>query len=241
MCATKALIVEDEPDLRDILHYHLCREGFAVESTPDGYEALQMARRLRPDVILLDLLLAGLDGLSLCRQFKADPASAGTHVIIISARVEEDDVLRGLALGADDYVRKPFRPKEVMARVRAVLRRAPVAVAEAPGEVLSFPPLELNAASHEVSLAGRPLALTATEYRILHYMMCHPGRVFSRSQLLVQVTGEVPEGSGRSIDVHIRSLRRALGEHAASIETARGVGYRFRPAGEAASRPVTAI
>lgn len=237
MCASKALIVEDEPDLRDILQYHLTREGFAVESTPDGYEALKMARRLRPDVILLDLLLAGLDGLSLCRQFKADPASAGTHVIMISARVDEEDVLRGLAFGADDYVRKPFRPKEVMARVRAVLRRTPAAPSEDPGEILSFPPLELNDARHEITLAGKRLALTVTEYRIIRYMMSFPGRVFSRAQLRRQSAGEESQAAGRSIDVHVRSLRKSLGAYAGMVETARGVGYRFNPSASPDSVP----
>ena len=241
MCALKALVVEDEPDLREMLQYHLMREGFAVESTADGYIALQLAKRLQPDVILLDLLLAGLDGLSLCRQFKRDPGAAGTHVIIISACVEEDDVLRGLAQGADDYVRKPFRPKEVMARVRAVPRRTPVVAGERPDEVLRFPPLELNHASHEVRLAGAPLTLTATEYRILHYLMAHPERVFSRGQLLRHASGGDREAAGRSIDVHVRALRRALGPHAGVIETARGVGYRFRPPGEMVTEAVTAI
>lgn len=241
MCAFKALVVEDEPDLRDILQYHLAREGFAVESTADGYEALQMARRLQPDVILLDLLLAGLDGLSLCRQFKADPVSAGTHVIIISAKVDEDDVLRGLAHGADDYVRKPFRPKEVIARIRAVMRRAVVTLPEVQGEMLSFPPLELNHASHEVKLSGAPLTLTATEYRILHYIMAHPERVFSRAQLLRHASGEECPTGGRSIDVHVRALRRALGAHAGMIETSRGVGYRFRPSLAEKARLRTAV
>ncbi len=241
MTTPRALIVEDEPDLREMLSYHLCREGFAVESTPDGYDALRMARRLPPDVILLDLLLAGLDGLSLCRQLKADPASAGAHVIIISAKVEEDDVLLGFAQGADDYVRKPFRPKEVIARIRAVLRRAVVTLPEVQGEILSFPPLELNHASHEVRLAGAPLTLTATEYRILHYMMAHPERVFSRAQLLRHASGEEGPAGGRSIDVHVRALRRALGVHAGMIETSRGVGYRFRPSPAEKTRLRTAV
>ena len=230
MPALKVLVIEDEPDLRDILLYHLGREGFAVESTHDGYEALQLARRQRPDVVLLDLMLNGLDGLSVCEQLKADPVSAGLHIIIVSARVAEEDVLGGLARGADDYVRKPFKPKEVIARVRAVMRRA-AAVRPAPSdEILRYAPLELNHVSHEVRLAGHKLALTATEYRILHYLMTHPERVFTRAQLLRHTPGETGGAIGRNIDVHIRSLRRALGAHAAMIETARGVGYRFLPA-----------
>ena len=228
MSALKVLVIEDEPDLRDILLYHLGREGFSIESTHDGFEALQLVRRQRPDVVLLDLMLNGLDGLSVCEQLKADPVSAGLHIIIVSARVTEEDVLGGLARGADDYVRKPFKPKEVIARVRAVMRRTSTAPVVA-DEVLRYPPLELNHVSHEVTLAGVRLALTATEYRILHYLMTHPERVFTRAQLLRQTPGEIADVIGRNIDVHIRSLRRALGGHAALIETARGVGYRFVP------------
>jgi two-component system phosphate regulon response regulator PhoB len=232
MPALKVLVIEDEPDLRDILLYHLGREGFSVESTPDGYEALQIARRSRPDVVLLDLMIEGLDGFSVCRQLKGAPASGGPHIIIVSARVEEDDVLRGLAQGADDYVRKPFKPREVIARVRAVLRRTQETAVENAGEILRFHPLVINHASHEVALCGEKLALTATEYRILHYLVAHPGRVFTRAQLLRQVSGDASGVIGRNIDVHIRSLRKALGQHASLIETARGVGYRFLPPAE---------
>ena len=225
----KILVVEDEADLREILIYHLNREGFAVVATGDGYESLQLAQRERPDVVLLDLMLPGLDGWQVCRRLRTT-ATGGAHVIIMSARDTEDDVLRGLELGADDYVRKPFRLKEVVARVRTVLRRIPLgATAEAPGDTLAHPPLTLSVARHEGRLHGEPLALTATEYRLLHLLMSHPERIFGRQQLLAQICEQRPSVSGRNIDVHVRSLRRKLGAHAAMIDTARGVGYRFTP------------
>lgn len=230
MCALTALVVEDEPDLREILLYHLGREGFDAKATDDGYEALRMARRQCFDVILLDLLLVGLDGLSLCRQFKAEPASAGTHVIIVSAKVEEDDVLRGLAVGADDYVRKPFRPREVIARVKTVLRRGRGASMSPAVERLEFPPLLLNESAHEVTLWGKSLNLTQSEFRILHRMMKSPGRVFTRGQLHSEFSECCAETGSRSIDVHVRALRRKLADFATVVESVRGVGYRFVPA-----------
>ena len=225
----KILVVEDEADLREILTYHLNREGFSVVATGDGYESLQLAQRERPDIVLLDLMLPGLDGWQVCRRLRTT-GNSSAQVIIMSARDAEDDVLRGLELGADDYVRKPFRLKEVVARVRTVLRRVPLgASAEDAGDMLAHPPLTLSVARHEVRLQGEPLALTATEYRLLHLLMSHPERIFGRQQLLGQICEQRPSASGRNIDVHVRSLRRKLGAHAAMIDTARGVGYRFTP------------
>jgi two-component system phosphate regulon response regulator PhoB len=237
----KILIVEDDSDLREVLIYHLKREGFAVTATGDGGEALQIAQRQRSDVILLDLMLPGLDGWQVCRQLRANTGS-GVHVIIISARDQEDDVLRGLELGADDYVRKPFSLREIVARVRTVLRRVPPGSATGEADtMLKHPPLTLSAVSHEVRLADAPLQLTATVYRLLHLLMAHPGRIFDRQQLLVQIGEQRSNASGRNIDVHIRALRRKLGLHAAMIDTARGVGYRFWPTPvHSEARPITA-
>lgn len=233
VAATKILVVEDEADLREILIYHLNREGFSVVATGDGFESLHLAQRERPDIVLLDLMLPGLDGWEVCRRLRAT-ATGGAPVIIMSARDGEDDVLRGLELGADDYVRKPFRLKEVVARVRTVLRRVPLgAAADGPGETLSYPPLTLSVARHEVRLHGETLALTATEYRLLHLLMSHPERIFGRPHLLAQICDQRPSVSGRNIDVHVRSLRRKLGAHATMIDTARGVGYCFLPASSA--------
>lgn len=226
----KILVVEDDADLRELLVYHLRREGFHVFATGDGYESLQVARQEQPHVVLLDLMIERLDGLQVCRQLKSEALAVNVSVIIVSARTDEDDVLQGLWLGADDYVRKPFKPKEVVARVKTVLRRARLLIGSDPTrDVLTFPPLALNHASHDVTLEGARLALTATEYRLLHFLMQHPERVFSRAQLLTQVSDHKPSATGRNIDVHVRSLRRKLGAHAALIDTARGVGYRFLP------------
>jgi two-component system phosphate regulon response regulator PhoB len=228
--AGKILIVEDESDLREILIYHLKREGFEVCASGDGWESLQIAQKERPDVVLLDLMLPTMDGWEVCRKLRAKPG-LGVHVIIISARNQEDDVLRGLELGADDYIRKPFSLKEIVARVRTVLRRVPPgATSHNADEIISHPPLTLNTASHEVRLSATPLPLTATEYRLLQLLMSHPGRIFNRPQMLAQVGEESSHVTGRNIDVHIRALRRKFGNHAAMIDTARGVGYRFVPA-----------
>ena len=227
--AGKILIVEDESDLRDILIYHLKREGFDVCASGDGWESLQLAQAERPDVVLLDLMLPTMDGWEVCRKLR-NAAGYGVHVIIISARNQEDDVLRGLDLGADDYVRKPFSLKELVARVRTVLRRVPPSTKLLhPDEIICHPPLSLSTASHEVRLDDAPLALTATEYRLLHLLMSHPGRIFNRQQMLAQVGEQRTHLTGRNIDVHIRALRRKFGPHAGMIDTARGVGYRFMP------------
>jgi DNA-binding response OmpR family regulator len=226
----KVLVIEDEPELRDILIYNLTREGFTVIASGDGYESLQLAQRERPDVVLLDLMLPSMDGWQVCRRLRATQPAANIHIIIVSARDAEEDVLRGLELGADDYIRKPFRLKEIVARVKTVLRRAPLpGVGEKPGEVLRFPPLLLNTVKHEARLNDAPLSLTATEYRLLHFLMEHPERIFTRPQLLAQISAHKNSVTGRNIDVHVRSLRRKLGAHAALIDTARGVGYRFCP------------
>ena len=227
--AGKVLVVEDEPDLREILIYNLKREGFDVCSSGDGWESLLIAQREKPDVVLLDLMLPTLDGLEVCRQIRAQ-ASYGVHVIIVSGRRQEEDILRGLELGADDYIGKPFSLKEIIARIRTVLRRVPAGIRHRnPDEMICHPPLSLNTASHEVHLKEIPIQLTATEYRLLHLLMSQPARIFSRQQMLAQVGEQRAHLAGRNIDVHIRALRRKFGSHAAMIDTARGVGYRFVP------------
>lgn len=225
----KVLVVEDESELREILLYNLTREGFVAIGCSDGCEGLRLAQRDRPDVVLLDLMLPDLDGWQVCRRLRDAHPTAGLHVIMVSARDGEDDILRGLELGADDYIRKPFRVKEIIARIRAVLRRTPITATDDTAETLRFPPLSLDAAAHEVHLEGELINLTATEYRLLHFLMSQPERIFTRPQLLQQVSEPRASLSGLNIDVHIRSLRGKLGDHAALIEPARGVGYRFSP------------
>lgn len=239
MSTPRILVVEDESDLSDILAYNLKKEGFGVFTTGDGFEAIKIAQRETPTVILLDLMINGLTGLRVCQRLKTEPATAGISVIIVSALGAEDDVFRGLECGADDYVTKPFKIKEVIARVRTVLRRVRPAAAENAADLLAFPPLVLNQASHEVTLSGERLTFTATEYRLLRFLMANPERVFTREQLLAQISDGKAGVIGRNIDVHVRSLRRKLGAHATMIDTARGVGYRFRPPAAGANRAET--
>ena len=229
MSAETILVVEDEDDLRAIIVYHLKREGYHVLDTASGEEAVQIIRRDRPAVVLLDLMLPGIDGLRVCTMLKSHLSLPELSIVMVSALATEDDVLRGLELGADDYIRKPFKPKEVVARVATVLRRRRPSIGDAAGEVLHHPPLSLNQARHEVLLAGIPITLTATEYRLLCALMSYPERVFDRMQLLRLISDQPVGAIGRNIDVHIRAIRRKLGDYAGMIDTSRGVGYRFLP------------
>jgi two-component system phosphate regulon response regulator PhoB len=217
------LIVEDEKDIREILAFNLKREGFAVLEAGDGGRALELAAEKKPDLILLDLMLPVLDGLSVGRSLQRDPATAAVPVIMITARGEEVDRIVGLELGAADYVTKPFSVREVILRIRAVLRRRAV-----PGETvpLCCGDIRLDAADHAVRVAGVPVGLTVTEFRILEDLLRNKGKARSRTQLLDAVWGFSFEGYARTVDTHIRRLRSKLGDAAERIETVRGIGYR---------------
>ncbi|MGH8019470.1 MAG: response regulator transcription factor [Opitutaceae bacterium] len=228
MTHTRVLIVEDEEDMRELLKWHLLREGFLVVTAADGPEGVETFVRESPDIVLLDVMLPGFDGWRVCRQIRAIDQGARAQIIIISARTTEDDVLHGLELGADDYVRKPFRPKEVVARVRTLLRRRLDEPAPDPDELISRAPLVLNHRRREIRLDGKFLSLTATEYNILRILMVNAGRVFSRDQIIGKANLQPGTGSGRTIDVHVCSLRGKLGAHAGMIETTLGVGYRLK-------------
>jgi len=223
-----ALIVEDEPDLRDLLGYHLRREGFETIGVGNGYEAIEIARTASPDVILLDILIEGLSGWKVCQHLRQGLHRSGASILIVSALSEEADVVRGLDAGADDFVCKPFQPREVMARVRALLRRGRIEGANpGAGNVIVVPPLEIYRERYEVRVCGRVLPLTTTEYRILACLAENAGRVFTRSRLIEAATEQQAGAKGRNIDVHVRALRVKLGEHASLVETIRGVGYRL--------------
>ena len=231
MSRPRILILEDEPDIREILEYALKRDGFDVISATDGQSGLAAARRLVPDLILLDLMLPGIDGLEVCRQIRADPSTAGIAVIMVTARGEESDVVLGLGLGADDYIAKPFKPHELVARTRAVLRRTRhAAVGRQDQRAVVTGALRIDPASHKALLDGEELALTATEFRILHFLASRPGRVFTRDQILAASIGANVVVLERNIDVHIRSIRKKLGPHRDLIETVRSIGYRFAEA-----------
>lgn len=222
----KLVIIEDEPDIGATLAYNFTREGFKVWRQDNGRLGLDLVREKVPDVVLLDLMLPGLDGLELCRSIRADPLLRDTFVIMVTARGEESDALVGLGLGADDYVRKPFKMRELIARVRAVLRRGRVRDV-ASTEVVRCGPLMIDTVRHEITCDGQPLQFTATEFRLLHVLATGAGRVYTRDQLLNKVIGDNAVVIDRNIDVHVRSIRRKLGPARDFIQTIRGIGYRL--------------
>lgn len=227
MARESILVVEDDDDIRELLRYNLAKEGFQVVAAPSGEEALKTVRAALPDLILLDLMLPGVDGLEVCRLLKQDPQTRNLPIVMLTAKGEEADIVAGLELGADDYITKPFSPRVLLARLRAVLRRrrveAPTATAP-----LKVHELVIHPGRHEVLLAGRPADLTVTEFRLLHLLARQPGWVFTRAQIVRQVHGEDYPVTDRAVDVQIVSLRKKLGPYGNYIETVRGIGYRFK-------------
>lgn len=226
MGRSKIVVIEDEPDIVEVICYNLQREGYQVSSTTRGDEGLELVRNQSPALVILDLMLPGMDGLSVCQQIKGDPLTHATPVIIISAKGEESDVVIGLGLGADDYIAKPFSPREMLARVKAVLRRGPLQEEQQKDRIVAKN-LVIDPGRHEVRAAGELVRLTATEFKLLHQLASQPGRAYTREQLLNRVVGEGVVVVDRNIDVHIRSVRKKLGELGEMIQTIRGVGYRF--------------
>ena len=220
------LIVEDEADLRELVRYNLEAEGFRVSLAESGDEAVERIRDGVPDLILLDWMLPGLSGIELCRRWRSREETARTPIIMITARGEEEERVRGLATGADDYVVKPFSMPELVARIQALLRRSSPQLVT---NVLKAGDLELDRQSHRVRRSGRDLHLGPTEYRLLEYLMRHPGRVYSREQLLDGVWGNDVYVDERTVDVHVGRLRKAInrGREADPIRTVRGAGYAF--------------
>ena len=218
------LIVEDEPDLVPLLTYNLEREGFRTIVARDGEEALLTAKEQLPNLILLDWMLPLVSGLEVCRQLRRNSGTRETPIIMLTAKGEEDDRVRGLNSGADDYITKPFSPAELLARVRAVMRRATPGVSE---ETLRCGELVMDLAAHRVKRSGREIHLGPTEFRLLRHFMQHPGRVFSREQLLDMVWGRDVYIEPRTVDVHIRRLRKAINEDDDQdlIRTVRSAGY----------------
>jgi two-component system, OmpR family, phosphate regulon response regulator PhoB len=218
------LVVEDEAALVTLLRYNLEREGFRVAEARDGEEALLMAREQKPDLVILDWMLPLLSGLEVCRQLRRGPETRSVPIIMLTARGEEGDKLRGLDSGADDYVTKPFSPSELIARIRASLRRSRPTTN---GEALQFEDLTMDLAAHRVRRRGRDIHLGPTEFRLLRYLMEHQGRVFSREQLLDMVWGQDVYVEPRTVDVHIRRLRKAINAPSETdlIRTVRSAGY----------------
>lgn len=232
---TTILVIEDDAQIRRIVEGYLQQMGYRILTAADGVTGLALAQQTRPNLLVLDLMLPGLDGLEITRRLRAspDPALSNVYIIMLTARVEESERIVGLELGADDYVTKPFSPRELVARVRAAMRRLESQEGATAAQVLSSGPLRLDPTYRTVTLAGAPVELTVTEFDLLHYLMLHPGRPFSRAELL-DITQ--PDAAGdisayeRTIDVHIKNLRQKLGEsgrHSRLIETVHGIGYRF--------------
>ena len=233
MIQPSVLVVEDEEDIRELLSYNLLKEGYQVAGVASGEDALTTVESKPPDVILLDLLLPGMDGLSVCRKLKASPATQSIPILMLTAKGEEGDIVAGLNLGADDYITKPFSPKVLLARLRAVMRRktAGDAAATSDGEepeTIQIRDLGIHPGRHEVLVRGTRVELTATEFRLLYFLAQRPGWVFTRQQILDGVHGDNYAITDRAVDVQIVGLRRKLGPAGRYIETVRGVGYRVK-------------
>ena len=224
MSRAHRLLVEDDAALAELLIWHFRKEDFDVAHTVDGEEALILAQEHTPDIVLLDWMVESLSGIEVCRRLRRNPETANVPIIMLTARGEEEDRIRGLETGADDYVTKPFSPRELVARVGAVLRRVRPGLA---GETLAFGDIEMDTVGHKVRRAGKQVALGPTEYRLLKHFLEHPGWVFSRERLLDSVWGRDSDIELRTVDVHIRRLRKAInvGDQRDIIRTVRSAGY----------------
>jgi len=227
MSRKKIVVIEDEPDILEVLSYNLKREGYEVFNASDGLRGLALVKREVPDLVLLDLMLPGMDGVEICSTIKKDAQTSSTLIIMVTAKGEESDIVLGLGVGADDYISKPFSPKELVARVKAVLRRGVLVDKEAVKDKIILGDLTIDIIKHKVTINQLEVKLTATEFRLLHFFASNPGRVFSRDQLLNRALGDDVVIVDRNIDVHIRGIRKKLDIDPPIIETIRGVGYRM--------------
>ena len=218
------LLVEDEPAIQELIAANLMRAGHHVVRAADAETAQRIVRDALPDLILLDWMLPGMSGVEFARRLRSEERTRGIPLIMLTARGEEQDKVLGLESGADDYITKPFSPKEMVARVRAVLRRRAPHLA---GEAVEIGNLALNPATHRVIADGQPIELGPTEFRLLFFFMTHAERVYTRAQLLDEVWGDHVFIEERTVDVHVKRLREALGEASSMLETVRGAGYRF--------------
>lgn len=225
MVTGPVLIVEDESDIARLMKFHLEREGYEAHVASTGRVALEATERLQPGLIILDIMLPDLDGLEVCRRLKREAATKDIPIVMVTARGEESDVVVGLELGAEDYVTKPFSPRVLVARVKAVMRRR---ASDAGGQIaLAGGDVTIDPARHTVRISGQEIELTLTQYRLLHYLAARPGFVRTRDQIVAAVRGEDAVLSSRAIDVHIAALRQRMGPMGDLIETVRGVGYRM--------------
>ena len=218
------LLIEDEEDVSDLIRYHLKKSKYRVLSAADGLEGLRLASEERPDAVILDVMLPRLNGFEVAKRMKADPSTASIPLLILSAKGEPEHRIKGLELGADDYLPKPFSPKELLLRIKALLRRRQASVTE---EVLVTGPFTVDRTSLKVTVEGRRLDLTSTEFKLLSLLIGKEGFIQSREELLQEVWGYRNSVDTRTVDTHMRRLREKLGEHAPHLETIRGEGYRF--------------
>lgn len=227
MSRPKVLIVEDDSTISDVLTYNLTEFGFDVQATANGLDGIAKAKKFMPDVILLDVMLPGIDGLEVCRQLRQLPETKTTKIVMLTAKSEEADQLIGFNVGADDYVVKPFSIRVLIERIKSLCRRT--TAEDSPAEpILVYGPISIDRSKHRVSVDNQQVLLTASEFRLLEALMRQPGRVFERIELIETALGSDTLVLERTIDVHIRSLRKKLERYADRIETVRGVGYRFR-------------
>lgn len=227
MTRKRILVVDDEENILDLIRYNLSREGFDVLSAMSGDEALRLARVERPDLMILDLMLPGIHGMEVAKLLKKDARTEAIPIVMLTAKSGDADVVTGLEIGADDYITKPFSPKVLIARVRAVLRRKED-THPSKEPVIKTSTLIIDPGRHEVRLRGDLLELTLTEFRLIQLLAEHPGWVFTRDQIVDAIRGEDCDVTDRSVDVHVAGLRRKMGSDGDSIETVRGIGYRFR-------------
>ena len=224
----KILVVEDEAPIQELLQFNLERSKYRVKVVDSGEEALTVAAQYLPNLILLDIMLPGADGLEVCKQLKANPKTNRIPIIMLTALCEEADIVTGLELGADDYITKPFSPRVLLARVKAALRRVETGKPEAAGEVIKARNITIDIARHKMEVDGVDVVLTFTEFKVLQLLASQPGRVFTRYQIVDAVHGDDYPVTDRSVDVQIVGLRKKLGEAGQYIETVRGIGYRFK-------------
>jgi len=225
MARRKILIIEDDRDIVEMVEYNLREEGYATVSALNGEEGVNLARSERPDLIILDIMLPIVDGFEVCRTLKSDNTTSHIPIIILSAKSQETDKVVGLELGADDYITKPFSPRELIARIRAIMRRGRE---QQQSSVIEKGEVIIDSAKHKVMVGGEQIPLTTTEFKLLEYLARRPGVVLSRYQILDAVSGDDTVVSDRTVDAHIKSLRRKLGTAKDYIETVRGAGYRFK-------------
>jgi DNA-binding response OmpR family regulator len=228
MKKARILVVDDEPDLVELVQHHLQKEHYEVVTAPDGDKALAEARRKLPDLVILDLMLPGIDGLEVCRRMRADPRTMHIPIVMLTAKGEEADAVIGLGQGADDYIRKPFGIKELLARVAARLRNVRGDEPLDLQKIARFGDLVVDPIKHEVTVAGKPVALTMTEFKLLHFLVFNRGRAYTRNELLNAVLGQNAIVIDRNVDVHVATLRKKLGAYGNHILTIRGLGYKFR-------------